>query len=261
MSPAAAEVAPSADTATTAPETVEPTAFTAPEPAVARKYGPSGWDGIERTLSAAAAGVDINTASAAELESLPGVGTARARDIVGFRERFGRFETIYDLSRVPGIGAGAFRQMTGLSLTTGHDRHEILNRLLGFEPAASPPLAEVLRTLHEQIGARGIVLSGLDGMPLAQSGVPGAQAEEYAALSSQLFRRTSRYLRPIAGGDVDCIMLPAAKPALLLFATDNAFLVIAHARDVMPIRNFKKAQAAARELGWLLSRRAVARSI
>lgn len=48
--------------------------------------------------------VDVNRASAAELESLPGVGPAIARRIVEDRERLGTYRTLEDLARVKGIG-------------------------------------------------------------------------------------------------------------------------------------------------------------
>jgi len=48
--------------------------------------------------------LDINTATAAQLNALPNIGPALAERIVGDREANGRFESIMDLDRVPGIG-------------------------------------------------------------------------------------------------------------------------------------------------------------
>ena len=48
--------------------------------------------------------VDLNAASAAELETLPGVGPATAAAIVDDRERHGPFASVDELERVPGIG-------------------------------------------------------------------------------------------------------------------------------------------------------------
>lgn len=50
--------------------------------------------------------VNINTASAAELETLPGIGEKRAADIVADREANGPFRIPEDLTRVSGIGEG-----------------------------------------------------------------------------------------------------------------------------------------------------------
>lgn len=49
--------------------------------------------------------VNINTASAAELELLPGVGPALAQRIVEHRSRYGPFKRVDDLDAVRGIGS------------------------------------------------------------------------------------------------------------------------------------------------------------
>lgn len=57
-------------------------------------------------------GVDINRASAGELETLPGVGPATAEKIVADREANGPFAAPEDLMRVPGIGEKKFEAMS-----------------------------------------------------------------------------------------------------------------------------------------------------
>jgi competence protein ComEA len=56
-----------------------------------------------RTL-AADAPVNINTASAAELATISGIGPAKAEAIVEHREKNGQFKTVDDLKLVRGIG-------------------------------------------------------------------------------------------------------------------------------------------------------------
>ncbi|MBX9034741.1 ComEA family DNA-binding protein [Gordonibacter massiliensis (ex Traore et al. 2017)] len=59
--------------------------------------------------SAAVGGkININTASAAELDALPGVGASTAEKIVADREANGPFKTAEDLKRVSGIGDKKF---------------------------------------------------------------------------------------------------------------------------------------------------------
>ncbi len=58
------------------------------------------WDA---RLSSARA-VDVNTADAAELERLPGVGPALAARIVAYRNAHGPFASPEELTRVAGIG-------------------------------------------------------------------------------------------------------------------------------------------------------------
>jgi competence protein ComEA len=59
----------------------------------------------------AAERVNVNTASAQELEALPGVGPATAAAIIAERESNGPFTVIDDLDRVQGIGPAKLEQL------------------------------------------------------------------------------------------------------------------------------------------------------
>ncbi len=48
--------------------------------------------------------VDINRATQAELETLPGIGPVRAQAILAYRDKHGPFADQFALGRVPGIG-------------------------------------------------------------------------------------------------------------------------------------------------------------
>jgi competence protein ComEA len=48
--------------------------------------------------------VNINTATADELEALPGIGPVLAQRIVDYREQHGPFRSVRDLLNVSGIG-------------------------------------------------------------------------------------------------------------------------------------------------------------
>lgn len=82
--------------------------------------------GSDKEAPAPAQGVDLNRATADELESLPGIGPALARRIVQDREAFGRFLDPADLLRVPGIGPAILARVRGLVTTGG----EFLDPLL-----------------------------------------------------------------------------------------------------------------------------------
>lgn len=58
--------------------------------------------------------VDLNTATAEELDGLPGVGPSTAQKIVDDREANGPFATPEDLMRVSGIGAKKFEALKDL---------------------------------------------------------------------------------------------------------------------------------------------------
>ena len=50
------------------------------------------------------AAVNLNTATQAELESLKGIGPAKAKSIIEYREQNGAFQSVDDLKKVKGFG-------------------------------------------------------------------------------------------------------------------------------------------------------------
>jgi competence protein ComEA len=58
--------------------------------------------------------VNINTASQAELETLPRIGSELAERILDYREANGPFKTIEDIQSVPGIGPATFERLKDL---------------------------------------------------------------------------------------------------------------------------------------------------
>jgi competence protein ComEA len=77
---------------------------------------------------ASATPVNINTASAAEFEALPGIGAAMAARIVDYRQKDGPFKKIEDLMNVRGLGEKNFLklkpQLTLAVAKTDHDRQQ-----------------------------------------------------------------------------------------------------------------------------------------
>lgn len=67
------------------------------------------------------AAVDINTASAAQLESVNGIGPKKAEAIVEYRKKHGAFKSVDDLENVNGLGKASIDKMRN-ELTVGKTR-------------------------------------------------------------------------------------------------------------------------------------------
>lgn len=62
--------------------------------------------------------VNINTATAEELDTLPGIGPTTAQKIIAYRDLNGPFARIEDIVNVPGIGPSTFDEIKSL-ITVG----------------------------------------------------------------------------------------------------------------------------------------------
>ncbi len=89
------------------------------DPAAVSGSSGSGGDGpVDRGATGGAptadAPVNLNTANAAQLDGLPGVGPATAAAIISDREEHGPFRSVNDLGRVRGIGDAKLEQLRKL---------------------------------------------------------------------------------------------------------------------------------------------------
>jgi competence protein ComEA len=75
---------------------------------VGRGPGPPG---AQPLGEARLAPTNINSATIAELDALPGVGPAKAAAILQYREQHGPFTAVDELARVPGFGAAALARL------------------------------------------------------------------------------------------------------------------------------------------------------
>jgi len=85
-------------------------ASSAPEPAVAVRSGDIELGGLSL--------LDINTASAQELEALPAIGPVTAQAIVDYRTANGPFRSVEEITKVKGIGPATLEKIK-LLITVG----------------------------------------------------------------------------------------------------------------------------------------------
>jgi competence protein ComEA len=58
--------------------------------------------------------LNLNTATAAQFEALPGIGPVLAQHLVDYRTKHGQFKTVDELRQVDGLGASRFNQIKDL---------------------------------------------------------------------------------------------------------------------------------------------------
>jgi competence protein ComEA len=82
-----------------------------------------------KPAATATAPVNLNTATQAQLESLPGVGAKAAERILEYRQKNGKVKKIEDLMNVKGIGEKSLLKLKPLLTVTGKaDRSGVSDR-------------------------------------------------------------------------------------------------------------------------------------
>jgi len=83
--------------------------FSAPTAAVAQAKAPS-----RKAAAAPVSVVNLNTATASQIATLPGIGETAAQRIIEYREKNGGFKKVEELMNVKGIGEKSFLKLKPL---------------------------------------------------------------------------------------------------------------------------------------------------
>lgn len=106
----------------TARETGEVTILTSPTQQTQPRSLPAYSATAREENGESAARININTATAEELMTLPGIGETLAGNIVNYRQSHGLFSSVEELDEVPGIGEKRLAQLR--DLITVEDENE-----------------------------------------------------------------------------------------------------------------------------------------
>jgi comEA protein len=72
-----------------------------------------------KARATASAPVNLNSATAAQLQTLPGIGASAAQRILDYRQKNGSFKKIEELMNVKGIGEKSFLKLKPLITVSG----------------------------------------------------------------------------------------------------------------------------------------------
>jgi competence protein ComEA len=71
-----------------------------------------------KTVSQSQSPVNLNTATKADLEKLPGIGPSMAQRILDYRQKNGSFKKVEELMNIQGIGEKSFLKLKALVVVT-----------------------------------------------------------------------------------------------------------------------------------------------
>jgi competence protein ComEA len=93
------------------------------------------------------AGVNVNTASQSQLESLPGIGPSKASAIIEYRNANGTFTSLAQLDGVPGIGRATLEKLSAHVVFDG-ESVAVPSRTASTSSKTTPKAAGITGTVN-----------------------------------------------------------------------------------------------------------------
>lgn len=84
------------------------------------------------------AATNLNTATQQQLEALSGVGPAKAKAIIEYRQKNGEFKSVQDLNKVPGFGDKTVARLSPELSLTGETTAPAKSASSSKSPASTP---------------------------------------------------------------------------------------------------------------------------
>jgi len=237
----------------------EPAVEPAPAPAVTRPPVRRAEEYCrEPELPERLGGVNINTATADQLMTLPGATATVAASILEYRRVHGPFTDIFALRAVPRVGRVTFRRLTGMPYSrVGRHRIRRLMRLLGVPVERIHHLPTLACRVAEQPGFEGCVVSDRDGLILAQHGAED-HGHVLAAVTPRMLDQLGANMAEVQDEEVRSLTLTAGNRMYTVVCSGRVYLAAIHSRRRLTGAQLVLVQRVAEELEWMLSHRAYA---
>ena len=199
--------------------------------------------------------VDLNTATAQQLMTLEGVTLPLAEKIIAFRTEKGGFKSVFDLMDIPRLGRSSFKQITGMPYSRKHHhRSHRLASLLKMDIADVSKLPAVAEAVSRRPGLQGCLISGGDGLLIAQKGVD-KHGEALSAIVPKIARQVQENMELVESGSLDSITICLDGTLYTIVPGENVTLTVVHEKGKVTKSQLSMLKKVTGELAWLLSHR------
>ena len=200
-------------------------------------------------------GINLNTATIEQLQTLRGVTRRVAANIVAYRSERGVFRDVFDLYLVPRVGRKTFRAITGMPHSgTGRHRRLRLAALLHLPAERAAHLPTVAGCLAAAPGFSGCVISDADGLLLASAGAD-KWAVETSAVIPRLMRQVGENMKEAGAPTTEALTLLSQGRMFTVVPGEHLFITAIHEVRRLTGAQLSFVQRVACELQWLVSRR------